>query len=102
MAYIEIDLVKTKECGQEMKKYINEYREIIDQFYKKIDNMPFVTKEWVGQSAEKFSGLVKQDKTEYDKIAEILDLYSDNLINTADRLNNSLELYNNGVNNEKN
>lgn len=71
-------------------------KDTIDEFnslFKKIEEVPYVSREWVGINSERFSNLAKEDKIKYYKFVEDLNLYSKFLSDFA----NSIEICINNI-----
>lgn len=83
---INIDTTKIKQSGQDIVKLSKELNEIIEILYTKIYNMPILTGEWVGNSAQLF---VKQannvEKKDAIAIKDTLKKFGEELIYSAEK-----------------
>lgn len=66
-----IDLEKLKECGQDILEQVLTYDETINYLYKRINDMPINTYEWVGIESNRY---VDSFNNFYKKLLEILEI----------------------------
>lgn len=86
MAEIHVDTKKMREEGMQMIKLSNELNSQLDGLFKRLESVPSVTHEWVGDSSEYFVNLVKFDKIQYYKLKDDLLLRGKKLVESADLL----------------
>lgn len=91
MADIQVDTKRLNECGNEIMKLANEFNEELDMLFKRIENIPTVTHEWVGDSANKFVALSKIDKVQYYILKDALYSEGKYLVESANLLNSTIE-----------
>lgn len=90
---VNIDLIDTKkmnECGTDILKQVSDYKEIIDNLYNKINNMPNKTFEWVGNGANQYVETINTDYKLYCDINDILTKYGNFLIDSASLLEETI------------
>lgn len=86
MANFDVDTKKMHNAGEDSLKLIQEYNELIDSFFTRINQIPSVTKEWVGQSANSFVKLATQEKKFYISYGKELTSCANVLIKKANEL----------------
>lgn len=91
MAEIQVDTKKLNECGNEIMKLANELNEELDMLFKRIENIPTVTHEWVGDSANKFAALSKIDKVQYYTLKDALYNHGKYLVESANLLDSTIQ-----------
>ena len=72
MAVSYIDTQKIKDISQNIISEANKYDVIINKLFKRLIEMPFVTKEWIGNRAEEYIDYVSLDKSEFISFGEKL------------------------------
>lgn len=83
---INIDTAKMKQCGHDMLKLSRELNEVIEGLYSKIYNMPVLTGEWVGASAQLFAKQANNiEKKDAIAIKDTLKKFGEELIDSAER-----------------
>ena len=86
MAYIECDTEKMRENGTKIQNLASELNEIINEYYKRIENMPTVTGEWIGDSAEKFVSYVISSKRSTVNFCNSLNSYGKYFVDSAEAI----------------
>lgn len=66
-----IDLEKIKECGQDILEQLLTYDETINYLYKRINDMPIKTHEWIGNAANMY---VDSFNNFYKKLLDVLEI----------------------------
>ena len=83
---INIDTTKIKQSGQDIVKLSQELNALIEILYGKIYNMPVLTGEWVGASAQLFAKQANNvEKKDAIAIKDTLKKFGDELIDSAER-----------------
>ena len=72
MTKIKVDTDKLKENSENILELCNSYDNHIRDLYKKIYNVPRVTKEWVGDASYNYAGKVFSEKEQYVKYGSCL------------------------------
>ncbi|MBE6150036.1 MAG: hypothetical protein E7170_04875 [Firmicutes bacterium] len=76
MAQITINTSELYKNAQNINTLIKDTTEEFNLLFKKIEEVPYVSKEWIGLNSERFSDLAKEEKIKYYKFIEDLALYS--------------------------
>ena len=63
---------------------------LFNTLFKRIEEVPTITKEWVGSSSNKFATIAKEDKIKYYKFSDDLNLYGKFLCDLSESLNNCI------------
>lgn len=90
MAEIDFDVTKYKLYAQDVKKYTNEVNILINNFYKRIQEIPTKTGEWAGASADKFVKLIVPEINECNAFIDSLYSFGNLMEDLADKMS-SLE-----------
>ena len=83
---MDVDIAKMNECGTDIIRLVNEYREALNDLYTKIQHMPNQTQEWVGVSAERFARQLDIDRKMYEELANTVQSYADAMIIAANSI----------------
>lgn len=83
---VNINTKRLRECGNDILKLVEELRDTYCSLFDRIDKIPTTTKEWVGESSEKFVTLVRKDKINYINYINDLKKYGNYLIESANSL----------------
>ena len=86
MAYIKCNTEKMKDNGIKMQKLTKELRLVIDDFYKRIEDMPNSTGEWIGDSADKFVSYIISSKNSTINFCNSLDSYGKYFVDSAEAI----------------
>ena len=65
MTKINVDTVKLKECSSSILTACSAFNTDITNLYSKLYNVPRVTKEWTGISANNYASLALKEKAQY-------------------------------------
>lgn len=93
MSQIEVDTRELRDKGLHMRNNVKILNDNLNKLFKRIEEVPSVSNEWVGDSSIKFVQFAKVDKTKYYKIKDDLDIYGKYLCDFSD----SLEIFINQV-----
>lgn len=91
MNEIFIDTKEMKEKGKEIIGQVEELKNIIDTMFDRINNIPYSTLEWTGDSSETFATLAEQDKVQYVNYANDLYKYGKYLIDCAEYMEKKIK-----------
>lgn len=86
MVKIDDDTIKLRTSGETIIKLANEYEETIEDFFRRIQNIPTTTKEWLGISAEKFVSISLLEKPNYIEYGKSLKELGQTLIYYANEV----------------
>ena len=86
MTEFQMDTIKLKECGKDIINLTQELNEALTTLFTRIDNMPTVTGEWVGDSANEFVRILNIEKKDYIALKNNLADYGKLLLNTSEKL----------------
>lgn len=84
MAITKIDTDKVKDLSTHMISLVNNYEMEITKLFKMLNNVPYVTKEWVGNQSELYFNIVSMDKKSYIDFGEDLKKIALNLSENSD------------------
>lgn len=90
-----IDTVLINECGLELIKQINVYKDTIEHLYNRINNIPTKTHEWIGNSSNLFIEKFNNDYKLFINIYDILMEYSNSLVDLSNMLDDAIKKVNN-------
>ena len=85
-----IDTDKMYDVGNEIVNLATEYELEITRLFKRLNNVPYITKEWVGNQAEKYISIVALDKNEYMDFGEAIKEYGKSLKKCSQMLNEEI------------
>ena len=89
MSTYNIDTEQLREANTSINNYINDINGLLHNLTKRIENMPTLTKEWQGNSADEFAEIVKEQKEkEFNPFMIKLQAYSNALKNIAEDFDN--------------
>ena len=74
-----MDTLRVEEIKNELSNLSNEYNEIITELFQKLTQVPFDTKEWVGNRANYYFSTILPDKSKFLE-------YGNNLRNIVNKL----------------
>lgn len=84
MAITKMDTNKVKDLSTHMISLVNDYEMEITKLFKMLNDVPYVTKEWVGNQAELYFNIVSMDKKSYIDFGEDLKKIAINLSEDSD------------------
>lgn len=90
MSRIEID---TNEIYNYSKDIIKSSEELVLKFndlFKRIENVPLLTKEWIGSSSIRYVNIVKNEEEKYYKYVDDLKMYGKTLSSLALDFDNAI------------
>lgn len=86
MAQILVDTSKIYQSINNIKMLTKDTTNELNMLFKRIEEVPSISKEWVGASSLKFCEMSKSEKIMYYKFLEDLNLYNKFLENFASSL----------------
>lgn len=81
ISYIDTDSVEG--TAREISKRVTILEKYFDSLFKRLDNVPNGTKEWIGNQSKVYFTRIGQDKKQYIKLVNDLREISDELKNEA-------------------
>ena len=91
MAQIEIDTKELKDRGSNIQNITKDFNVKLNSLYKRLEEVPSVSFEWVGSSSTKFASIVKNDKEKYYRLKDDLDMYGKFLIDFSDSVDDLIK-----------
>lgn len=92
---IEIDTIKIKKCGTDLIKLSQDLSSLCNSMYDRINNMPNITGEWMGKSAEKFVKEANNDKINVIEFKNKLYCFGNELVKYANNYDDIVTRLNN-------
>ncbi len=86
MAYIECDTNKLRNDGNQILQLVDNLREVMLEYYKRIEKMSTVTGEWTGPSADKYIYKIVSSKQNTMDFCDSLACYGKYFIANADQI----------------
>lgn len=91
MAITYIDTNKIEEIGNDIIALATEYQVEINKLFKRLNEVPTVTREWVGQSANKYFNLIALDKNDFLTVGNQLRNFGKQVTNVAESFNRQIK-----------
>ena len=91
---MHINTNEIEHVGYEIANIANEYEVLIAKLFKRISDMPYVTKEWIGNEAQKYVDLVLMSREEFVEFGNELKAFGNEISDSAyklDSLMNTLQ-----------
>ena len=86
MTEFQMDTIKLKECGKDIINLTRELNEALTMLFTRINNMPILTGEWVGNSANQFVTILNIEKKDYIALKDNLAEYGKLLLTASEKL----------------
>lgn len=84
MSVTYIDTSKIESIGNDIIKLSSDYQVEITRLFQRLNNVPTVTKEWVGQQANRYFDIVSFDKNDYIEFGNQIKRFGKEILNIAD------------------
>ena len=94
MAVTYFDTDKTKEISKKIINYANQYEVIINKLFKRMTEVPYVTGEWIGDSAKKYAKAIALDKDEFINFGKMLKSYGTKISKDSDAMKDKIDATN--------
>lgn len=91
MANIDCDTKKIKSCGEDIITLSNEFYQLIETLFKRIDSINKIDEGWHGEDANKYVETVLKDKDIYTQFYEQLKDYGNKYIKASEILDNAIK-----------
>ena len=86
MAIQYVDTDRVKEISKNIIYLSNRYDVLINKLFKRMTLVPYDTKEWVGQTAERYFKYVSLDKADFLKFSDKIREYGKRLSDDAEAI----------------
>lgn len=86
MAEINFDIAKYKAYAEDVKKNIDDFNILANNFYKRIQEIPTKTGEWYGKSALKFTSAIAPEVEEINDFVNKLYAFGNLMIDYCDKM----------------
>lgn len=90
MAIYYANVEEIEEVAKNVNKLAIMYDNEINNLFRRLSDVPTVTKEWIGNTANSYFKTILLDKDEYVNIGKNLHLFSDKLNKDAERIRNTV------------
>lgn len=97
MNFTYVDTDSLDEISSSIIELVGDYDIEINNLFKRFSNVPYETREWVGQSAEYYFKTVALDKTTFIDFGNSIREFAYKIANDSEKLRNTI---NNCVDNE--
>lgn len=91
MAVSSVDTDRLKDLSKDIMSLANQYDIQITKLFKMLGDVPYTTKEWVGNQAERYFKLVLLDKNDFLDFGNELKRYARKLSEDSDKLDDAIE-----------
>ena len=72
MAITHMDTTEVGNIANDIRTLVDEYNDTIDRLFKRMENVPEVTREWVGTQANVYFERVAAEKQQYINLSDQL------------------------------
>lgn len=76
MAITRCDTKQMQDIANDITSLANEYEQKITKMFNRLANVPYDTKEWIGNQSEKYFKTILLDKTSFIELGENIKKYS--------------------------
>ncbi len=90
MANIDCDTKKIKSCGEDIITLSEEFNQLIETLFKRIDSINKIDDGWHGLDADRYVNMVLKDKDIYTLFYEQLKDYGNKYIKAAEIIDNTI------------
>lgn len=91
MSVTYVDTSKIEEIGNEIINLSTEYQVEVNRLFKRLSEVPSVTREWVGQQANKYFDIISLDKSDYIEFGNQIKKLGSEAINIANSFDNQIK-----------
>ena len=91
MALSYAETKKIERIGEKIISLANDYDVEITKMFKRFSDVPHITKEWVGQSAEFYYDQILFDKGDFLEVSESIKQYGKKLISDATSIDETID-----------
>ena len=91
MAIKRVDTNTMRDIAADITNIVNEYEKQITNLYRRLAEVPNVTKEWTGNQANVYFRKILLDKEKYINFGENIRTYGAKIKNDADLLDNAIK-----------
>ena len=68
----------------------SDYEVIVTQLFKRFSEVPYITKEWVGEQSEYYFNTIMLDKNEYVALGEEIKKYAKKILRDAEDIDDEI------------
>ena len=86
----KFDTNKVEEIKTDLNNLADEYTALITKFFKRMEDVPIITREWVGNKAEYYFGVVSREKDNYINYGILLKNIATKLGNDVDQISSQI------------
>jgi len=86
----KFDTNKVDEIKTDLNNLADEYTALITKFFKRMEEIPTITREWIGNQAEYYFGTVSREKINYVNYGILLKNIPTKLGNDLDQISNQI------------
>lgn len=76
MAISYVNTNEVEDANKDFKNLVNQFNEQINDLYKRLSEVPTISREWFGNQANYYFRVVNQDKRQYNNFVNKLNLFS--------------------------
>lgn len=88
MIYVKHDTNKIKECGQEIISLANQYENLINEIFERLNN---IDEAWRGDDANKFINEIKSEENQYIRFGNSLKQYGTALTEVSENVKKTVK-----------
>jgi hypothetical protein len=86
------DTDKIDDIARDIVSLANDYDLEITKLFKRFSNVPYETKEWVGDSSIFYFKTIALDKSEYIKFGELIRGFAHTLTNSSEEIKRTMNI----------
>ncbi|NLC48224.1 MAG: hypothetical protein GX758_02570 [Tenericutes bacterium] len=86
------DTDKMDDIARDIISLANDYDLQITKLFKRFSNVPYETKEWVGDSSIFYFKTIALDKNEFVKFSELIKGFAYTILNNSDKIKETINL----------
>ena len=90
MAITYVDTQKCREISSNIISSANQLDVLFNKLFKRFSEVPYVTKEWVGQTSQKYFSIVSLEKSDFLDFSDKLKEFGKKISEDMDQIENSI------------
>ena len=91
MAITYVDTDRLRDIASKIETHTNDYEREVNSLFKRFEEVPYSSKEWVGNQSEEYFKRVAMDKSNFIEIANMLRKYVKKINDDADRIEDDIK-----------
>ena len=91
MAVSSIDTERVSDLANEILFLENDYEIQINRLFKMLSEVPYITKEWVGNQSERYFRTILLDKNDYINFGKEIRKYARKILDDSERMSDAIE-----------